>query len=53
MVRQQLDRKGRRNGDSMAMGNEERCAHNGDVGAAGGGSDEGLRGIKMLNVVND
>jgi len=27
-------------------GNEERCKRNGDVGAAGGGSDKRQRGIK-------
>ena len=33
--------KGRRNGDSMAMDDEEWHEHDGDVGAAGGGSNKG------------
>jgi hypothetical protein len=28
------------------MGDEERCKHNGDVGAAGGGSEKRQCGIK-------
>jgi hypothetical protein len=30
----------------MVMGNEERRKHDGDIGAAGGGSDKYQRGIK-------
>ena len=33
-------------GESTAMGNEERCKRDGVVGAAGGGSDKRQRGIK-------
>ena len=42
----QLDIKGRRDGKLTAMGDEERCKRDGDVGAAGSGSDKRQRGIK-------
>ena len=45
-ARLQLDIKGRRDGESMAMGDEERCKRDDNVGAAGGGSDKHQRGIK-------
>jgi hypothetical protein len=44
--RLQLDIKGRRDGESTAMGDEERCKRDGDVDAAGSGSDKHQRGIK-------
>ena len=46
MAQLQLNIKGWRNGKSTAMGNEEWCKRDGDVGTAGGGSDKGQRGIK-------
>ena len=46
MARLQLDIKGWRDGESTAMGDEERCKGDGNVGAAGGGSDKRQRGIK-------
>ena len=42
----QLDIKGRHDGELTAMGDEERCKRDGNVGAAGGGSDKCQRGIK-------
>jgi len=45
-ARLQLDIKGRRDGESTAMGDKERCKRGGDAGAAGGGSDKRQRGIK-------
>ena len=42
----QLNIKGWCDGESMAMGNKERCKRDGNVGAAGGGSDKHQRGIK-------
>jgi hypothetical protein len=51
MARLQLDIKGRRDGESTAMGDEERCKRDGDVGAAGSGSDKRQRGIQTYNVV--
>ena len=45
-TRRQLYGKGRHHGDSMAMDDEERHECASDVGAAGGGSDKGQRGIK-------
>ncbi len=45
-ARLQLDIKGRRDGELTAMGDEERCKRDGDVGAAGGGSDKHQHGIK-------
>jgi len=45
-ARLQLDIKGRRDGESTAMGDEERCKCDGDVGPAAGGSDKHQRGIK-------
>jgi len=45
-ARMQLDFKGRCDGESTAMGDEERCKRDGDVGAAGSGSDKHQRGIK-------
>ncbi len=44
--------KGRHHGDSTAMDDEERRECDGDVGAAGGGSDKGQRGIKTLIKLN-
>ena len=38
--------KGRGDGESTAMGDEERCKRDGNVGAAGGGSDKHQCGIK-------
>ena len=46
MTLRQLDGEGRRDGDSMAIDNEEQCERDGDVGAAGGGSNKGQCGIK-------
>jgi hypothetical protein len=46
MARLQLNIKGPRDGELTAMGDEERCKCDGDVGAAGGGSDKRQRGIK-------
>ena len=46
MARLQLNIKGWCDGESTAMGNKERCKRDGDVGAAGGGSDKRQRGIK-------
>ena len=46
MARLQLDIKGWRDGESTAMGDEERCKRDGNIGAAGGGSDKRQRGIK-------
>jgi hypothetical protein len=45
-ARLQLDIKGRRDGESMAMGDEEQCKRDGNAGAAGSGSDKRQRGIK-------
>jgi len=45
-ARLQLDIKGRGDGESRAMGDEERCKRDGNVGAAGGGSDKRQCGIK-------
>jgi len=45
-TRRQLYGEGQRHGDSTAMDDEERRKRNGDVGAAGGGSDKGQRCIK-------
>ncbi len=45
-MRRQLDGEGWRDGDLMAMNDEERCEHDGDVGATGSGSDKGQSGIK-------
>ena len=42
----QLDIKGRHDGESTVMGDEEWCKRDGDVGAAGSGSDKRQRGIK-------
>jgi hypothetical protein len=47
MAQLQLNIKGRRDGESTAMGNEEWCKRDDNVGTAGGGSDKGQRGIKM------
>ena len=38
--------KGRGDGESTAMGDEERCKLDGNVGSAGGGSDKRQCGIK-------
>jgi len=46
MARLQLDIKGRLDGKLTAMGGEERCKRDGDVGAAGSGSDKRQCGIK-------
>jgi len=45
----QLDGKGRRDGDSTTMDDEEPRERDGDVvaDAAGGGSNKGQRGIKL------
>jgi len=43
-MQRQLNGKGRRDGDSMAM--DEQRERNGGVGAAGGGSDKGQHSIK-------
>jgi len=48
-MRRQLDGKGRHDGDSMAM--DEQREHDGNVGAAGGGSNKGQHSIKTYNVV--
>ena len=53
MTRRQLDGEGRLDGDSMAMDEEERRERDGDVGAAGGGSNKGQHSIKTKNVVID
>ena len=45
-ARWQLDGDGQRDGNSTMRDDEERREHDGDVGAAGGGSDKGQRGIK-------
>ena len=46
-MRRQLYGEGWRHGNSMAMDNKERRERDGGgVGAAGGGSDKGQRGIK-------
>ena len=45
-MRRQLYGKGRRHGDLTAKDDEEQHKCSGDVGAAGGGSDKGQRGIK-------
>jgi len=47
--RRQLDGKGRRDGDSTTMEDEEPCKRDGDVDVdmAGGGSNTGQRGIKL------
>ncbi len=50
--RWQLDSEGRRDGDSTTMDDEERRERDGDVDTAGGGSNKGQRGIKLLNEVN-
>ena len=42
----QLDIKGWHDGESTVMGDEEWCKRDGDVGAAGSGSDKRQRGIK-------
>ena len=42
----QLDGEGRCDDDLMVMDDEERREYDGDVGAAGGGSDKGQHGIK-------
>ena len=39
-ARLQLDIKGRRDGESTAMGDKERCKRGGNAGVAGGGSDK-------------
>ena len=46
MTRWQLDDEGRRDGDSTAIDDEERHERDGNVGAAGGGSDKGHCGTK-------
>ena len=46
MARLQLDIKGGRDGKSTAMGGKEWCKRDGDVSAAGSGSDKRQRGIK-------
>ncbi len=46
-AQRQLDGKGRCNGDSTTMDDEERRECNGDVDTAGGGSIKGQRGIKL------
>ena len=53
LARLQLNSKGRRNGDLMAMDDKKLRERNSDVGAAGGGSNNGQRGIKTKNVVID
>jgi hypothetical protein len=45
-ARLQLDITGPRDGKLTAMGDEERCKRDGDVGTAGGWSDKRQRGIK-------
>ncbi len=51
-ARRQLDREGRRDGDSTTMDDEERRERDGDVDTAGGGSNKGQRGIKLLNEIH-
>jgi hypothetical protein len=51
-ARRQLDGEGRCGGDSTMIDDEERRERDGDVDTAGGGSDKGQRGIKILNVVS-
>ncbi len=46
-------RRGMARGASMAMDDEERRERDGDVGAAGGGSNKGQHSIKTKNVVID
>jgi hypothetical protein len=46
MTRRQLNGEGRRDGDSMAMDDEEWRERDGNVGAAGGGSNKGQHSIK-------
>jgi hypothetical protein len=46
-AQQQLDSKGRRDGDSTTKGEEEQCNRDGDVDTAGSGSDKGQHGIKI------
>ncbi len=46
-ARRQLDGKGRRDGDSTMMDDEERRERDGDVDTAGSGSNKGQRGIKL------
>jgi len=45
-ARLQLDIKGRRDGELTEMGDEEQRKRDGDVGAAGSGSDKCQRGIE-------
>ena len=45
-TQRQLYGKGRHHGNSTAKDDEEQRKCDGDVGAAGGGSDKGQRGIK-------
>ncbi len=45
MARLQLNIKGWCDGESTAMGDEEWCKHDSNVGAAGVGSDKCQRGI--------
>jgi len=45
-ARLQLDIKGWHDGESTAMGDEERCKHDGNVSASCGGSNKRKRGIK-------
>ncbi len=52
MARRQLDSKGWRNGDSTTMDDEEWRERDGDVDTAGGGSNKGQCGIKLLNEVH-
>ncbi len=47
MAQRQLDGKGRHDGDSTTMDDEERRERDGDVDTAGGGSNKGQRGIKL------
>ena len=46
MARLQLNIKGWCDGESTAMGDKERFKRDGDVGAAGSGSDKRQHGIK-------
>ncbi len=51
-ARRQLDSEGRRDGDLTTMDDKEQCERDGDVDTAGGGSNKGQRGIKLLNEVH-